>query len=124
MANEHCHAEALFSFNEITCQLLYTVLPILTRRLMHHVEKDFREIILICKATQSCDLVDGFIRHAEQIRGGLNPNLRQILIDGYAVFFLKGAEKSSPTTEKMAAQLIDGKFLHIMGGQKDFDVMG
>ena len=70
--------------------LPFTVLPILARRLMHDMEKDFRKIILICKATQSCDLVDGFIRHAEQIRGGLNPNLRQILIDGYAVFLLKG----------------------------------
>lgn len=105
-------------------KLLFTVLPILARRPMHHVEKDLRKVILIRKATQSCDLVDGFIRHAEQIRGGLNPNLRQILIDGYAVFFLKGAEKRSPATEKMAAQLIDGKFLHVMGSQEDFDVVG
>ena len=104
--------------------LPFTVHPILARRLMHDMEKDFRKIILICKATQSCDLVDGFIRHAEQIRGGLNPNLRQILIDGYAVFLLKGAEKRSPATEKMAAQQIDGKFLHVMGGQKNFDIMG
>ena len=105
-------------------KLLFTVLPILARRPMHHGEKDLRKVILIRKATQSCDLVDGFIRHAEQIRGGLNPNLRQILIDGYAVFFLKGAEKRSPATEKMAAQLIDGKFLHVMGSQEDFDVVG